>query len=709
MSAAPEEPAKHSPARPAGRWWWGPALFGGALAALALAALSPWADAPFDELGSAPWWVAATALLAWLTLLGGLGARRGLRLAGTLAALTAALAVIGYLGGTVEADPPELFASATEPGRPVAALLAASAALVAAALCFLLSRRRVSWLPPAGTGDARARARRLTAATLAGVLLAGLAGVGGGYGAQSFQRGGEADSRVDATSQPVPPGERDTGVEVSYGEHHERVPHFEPTEVLWQETLPGAAALTTCLLDQPPYEDGEVPLEHDDDPLTVASTLVSVEAGDGEDAVIGYDTADGTERWRYTVRYEGAREDPELPAYPGRIGQVGVSDFCTVHVVADATTLVTLDGGSGEVLRETALPEPGHRFENPARSWMFLTGTHPYEGDDGGGFDWRPVVPLGQVWEFYLEQPNYLLEVRQRDGTVLSAEGLEDAGSCFRMIAPDLSPFSPRVARSPYLVTNGCVTPRYTKVPPLPQYQGDVTEAEAPHRSAPLTFDQVTALGCPYAPYLSEAGAIDRSLVLVGHWCREDFDGPVLLFDDSSDTVLVAELPADTELPLRPTATLVGEHPVAWLSGGSLYALTDVWGETVLADGPRRFVESAYREIHGGPEPLEAAFVGGAPAAAGHESLLVYGVTASGTVLALAQEADDEGEFAPELSPYAELPEAAGSCAGSREIVLDRAGLKLLTWCETPEGTVVTAVAGERLTEADDIRGQRSY
>ncbi|MFI2673755.1 hypothetical protein ACH5AU_30075 [Streptomyces albidoflavus] len=55
--------------------------------------------------------------------------------------------------------------------------------------------------------------------------------------------------------------------------------------------------------------------------------------------------------------------------------------------------------------------------------------------------------------------------------------------------------------------------------------------------------------------------------------------------------------------------------------------------------------------------------------------------------------------MAPALTPYAEVLKAAGACAGTRDITLDRAGLKLLTWCITKSGTHVTAVAMRHLRQ----------
>lgn len=46
------------------------------------------------------------------------------------------------------------------------------------------------------------------------------------------------------------------------------------------------------------------------------------------------------------------------------------------------------------------------------------------------------------------------------------------------------------------------------------------------------------------------------------------------------------------------------------------------------------------------------------------------------------------------------MERVAGACDGPRDLLVDGAGVKLLALCETDEGTVVTAITGERLTEA---------
>ncbi|UED84871.1 PQQ-binding-like beta-propeller repeat protein [Streptomyces profundus] len=701
MPSTPEEAAE-----PAGRWWPGPALFGAALAALLLSALTPWSDALFDdELGTSPWWVATPALLAALVLLGD---RRGLPLAGALAALAAALGAIGFQRGTVEREATQLFAFQPEPGRPVVPLLAALACLTAAALCALLHRRRAPWLPP--TGDSGRKARLLIATTLAGALLAGAATVGSGLTAQAIQRAEGEEPRVDAISRTVPAEERDQGVELSLDQYLEWTPYAKPTEVRWQETLPGAAALTECAVAAPPVEFGQpadagrVAREHQRDPVVLHGTLVSVEAGDGEDSVIGYDTADGSERWRYTVPHGGTGEFQGPPDHPGRLGQVGVSPDCRVLVVAKSRTLVTLDANSGEPLRETALPDPAHRFDNPARTWTFLTGTSPSPHED----TWRPVVALAGTPEIFLEAPDHLIEVRQSNGDLLSVERVQT--ECLRLAMPAKRPNPLHEEQPQYLLTQGCALANYTSVPSLPEnhdFRGGLEAHEGPlYREAPLAVGRIHALGCPNTPHITDFdvhdddqlrnhNTSDDRILFAGTWC-DDFAGPLLLEQRDIRTVHLAELPPDTELPLRPTRTDATPYSHVWLDGGTLYGwlaepTEDEEPEPVLTDGRTSYVEREYREIHTGARPLEAAFAGGQPDTEVMRSVIVYAVTDEGDVLALDQENRDAA-----LRVYAELPEAAGTCAGDRQITVDRAGLKLLTWCETPSGTDVTAIALER-------------
>ncbi|MDT0268614.1 hypothetical protein RM844_20220 [Streptomyces sp. DSM 44915] len=698
----PAEPSATAVRRRLRGWWWGPALFGGALTLLLAAALSPWADRLFGELDAAPWWLAATAALA------GLAAWTGPTRGALLASVAAALGVLAYVQGGGREAPAELFASPVELARSVTPLAVTCLCLLAAGLCLLLARRQESWLPPATLAGPHRRARRLTAVLATGGLLGGLLGVGGGYAAQALQRAwADEPSRVDATSSPAPPAQRADGIELTPGQYRDTRPFLAPTAVLWQAKLPGPAAPTTCLLDQAASDSD------DDTPPVARGTLVSVDPGDDASAVIGYDTADGTERWRYTVRHPADREvvdAPDVRDHPGRLGQVGVSELCTVHVVADERTLVTLDGDTGEVLRETPLPPAGERFADPTRNWMFLTGTHPIAtdpGEEGSPFDWRPVIALGHGTGFFLASPDLLLELAQPTGEVVSVG--RDQQECRRSVTPVEAPAGARPSPDdprPLLLTQGCALGGYSEVPAPPgQFDPDDADSPArePHRAPTAPFRQVSTLGCEEAPRIADFGGTMGGALLTGTWCR---DRAYLLAETSaSGDFLVAELPAGTEPPLRPMSARGTEFEAVWLDGGTLYGLHRHGGEQLHTEGGQYYRAGAYGPVETGAEPLEAVLVGEVPGTLFPAPLLAYAVTASGDVLALEQDGvgvDEQGEVVwtaaaePAMTPYAELPGVADTCAGDRRLTVDRAGLNLLTWCETPDGAVVTAIAAER-------------
>lgn len=700
----------------AARWWWAPSLFGAAAVLLVVAAASPVLRRLLgEEFGDVPWWALVwPAAAAVLVLAAGTGARRSLLRAGGLGLAGAVFGGFAYLGGAEAQTHRDPVHTVTEV-RPAAALLAAVACLLAAVVCLLLSRRGASWLPPAGSGSRRRRVRRVSLVVAWGAVGGIVVTTATGYGARGLaesQARQRVESGVDATARSVPESERDKGVEVTLGDHTDREPYAEPTKVLWDGKLPGPAALTTCRLDEPPVGDDGQPVRGDsEDPVTLRSTLVSVEAGRGEDAVVGYDTADGTERWRYTVRYGSYAKDALHPSAPGRLGQVGVSDFCTVHVLAGQQALVTLDGNAGAVLRETALPSGGEVIERgpSARLWRFTAADTPfYRATEDAEPVWQQIVPLGRDQNLFLQADENLAEVDQRTGRLLS---LSHEPRCAYLSGTDHSSSvnpAPRDYATPSLFSQLCGDASYTRVPAPPDEKnaddsGD-GRSDAPHRPPNLRSGQVPAFGCE-RPVLTDVQRIGEDYTVAGLWCTRNKEGKLQELDKRLVTTAgrfgmqVVDLPRDTPLPLRPVSRSPrgdADHHTVWIADGKVYGIQRTTaGAVVHEEAGITYRAAKPRTVYAGPEPLQAAKMFARSISMDVElPLLVYAVTDSGTVLALEQKSSGPGKrLDPELTPYAQLPDAAAPCEGTRHVTVDRAGLKLLTWCTTKEASQVTAVA----------------
>ncbi|MFE6721897.1 hypothetical protein ACFVDU_30455 [Streptomyces albidoflavus] len=690
------------------RWWRGPALSGAAPVLLLCAAATPLAHRFGERFGSVPWWVVVWPLAAIVVLLAGAGARRSLNRAAWLALPGLPLGLLAYLNGAEELPPPGPFLPAPEPARPAAALLAAALCLAAAALCRLLGR---AGEPSAAPGrPVRLLSHATVWGAVAGIALTSVTG----YGALTLEewRRGEP-SLVDAVSRTVPEGKRGEGVRMTGLAYSDPAPHGGFTKVLWDKELPGPAALTTCLLDDKPPTEGDEPERGREAPVIARSTLVSVESGKGWDAVVGYDPADGTERWRYTVRYEKLDRPFLRRDHPGNLGQVGVSASCAVHVVAGPDALVTLDGNSGEVRHETVLP----RGEEGARDWVFVTGEHPPDGTHAvWGKEWRGVVPLGSSRQFFL-QGSPLVEVAQHTGRVVSTTG----HGCVPMAAAS----DPRGNRDPFAVrdvsllmqdcSGGNRPPHHTEVGEPPSrtegYRADAEPYDVPQRPPASEYHHISALGCASPPLLTDFQAGSRGAAVAGVWCRneggdEDEDERKLLVSEAGFGTQVAELPPDTPLPLRPVVVdslAPTDFHVVWLADGELRGLRH-GGEPGKKDREVMYREGALQysavrpdTVYAGPEPLEAFQVHTQNRVGKAQStpLLLYAVTRSGTVLAMEHQrrgVGNEATLVPELAPYGELPEVAGRCEGTRDMSVDRVRLKLLTWCTTDQGSKVTAV-----------------
>lgn len=691
-----------TPGDPPERWWITPAAFGAAAALLILAAFSPWSWGLSEDFGTVPWWVAIPALVAAVLLVGGLGARRTVRWAVAAAALTACLGLFAFARSPAEELPhapvPYQFLAA-DPPRPAAALAAALTCLAAIGLCVLLARRQGFRLPPPAAGGTRRRAQRLLAVVVGGALVGSLLSVGTDQIAQSVQQA-LADKKpvFDATSQTLPEERRGKGHDVSAAEHHEPVPHLKPEKTLWRKKLPGPVELTTCVLDRPKDDGWRVDKGRRDDPLVTQSTLVAVESVSGGNAVVGYDAADGSERWRYTVRDTEITLPRLTKTYPAdsRLGQVGVSDFCRVHAVVDPLTLVTLDGSTGEVKNTTQLPSPA-AWKDRNFNWHFVTGSHSIGGREDKEAQWQPLVPLGHADQIYVQTSRQLAEVDHWTGKVLAVT--EEEKGCWHLATHERR--SARTINTPLVLAQGCTSPYYIQIPGLPfdQARGvDATELAFDGLSRLISHRQGTIprLGCDrVAPRISDFRDSSKGVVVVGRWC-DDYDGPLLVGSDDYDYGVwetVVELPEDTELPLRPYASGFGD--VLWLSHGSLYRL-----EPARSDGPGSY-QKVYAEDG---EPLEALV----PPATRPDDATVheypgafYAVTASGTLLTLTYGEKEGKERGAVAKVAGRMAKAAGECAGTRDLLVDRAGVKLLALCETGEGTEVTAITGERLTKAE--------
>ncbi|WP_130799842.1 hypothetical protein [Streptomyces otsuchiensis] len=717
QTSAPEsesEGAESSESASRGRralpWWARTGALAAAVVLLLLAALPPWSGGLAGPGEGVGWWPAAPALAAAVLLVGGLGARRSLVAAACAATSAAVLALVSYLRAPgAPTDPsPRLAEVAFPPDRPSAALALAVAALLAAVVCVVLARRPGPWLPR--EGDRRARGRRLLAAGTVASLVGGLLSTGAGYGADRARSALADGPYYDAVSEPLPSGQRKEGVEVTAAEHGEPLPHLEPTGVGWQGSLPGPAELTTCLLAQPQHrEDGYVKPEHRGEQRVARSTLVSIEHQDDADAVIGYDPADGSERWRYTVRHGElvVPDDGDEDRVAVRLGQVAVSPFCAVHVVIDPITLVTLDGNSGEVLREERLPGPGSHPDR-SRNWTFVTDSvvtewWDEESGDDSLFGWRPLVALGQTTRVYLRSSSHLAEFT--DAGELRGLGARD--QCHTLAVPRVIGHARSASRA-VLLTQSCGSAQadFVEVPPGPAaFSGSGTahldlDLAAVRPVAPERAERVPALGCEWIPRISQMAQASRGIALVGRWC-DRFEGPLVMqYNRERDMISVVELPSATELPLR-VIDHQGVGPMSWISEGEIHQIGDRREEIAEADWPRTIVATESRRVFAAGEPVEAAVGGGAQIPVGsyldpHQ--LFYAVGESGTVLALAW-SDFDSDAEP--SVYGELPEAAGPCAGTRELMLDRPGLRLLVTCETEAGTEVTAIETKRLTEAE--------
>ncbi|MEU6110791.1 hypothetical protein ABZ853_20590 [Streptomyces albidoflavus] len=681
-------------------------MSGAAPVLLLCAAATPVAHRFGERFGSVPWWVVVWPVAATVVLLAGAGARRSLNRAAWLALPGLPLGLLAYLNGAEELPPPGPFLPAPEQARPAAALLAAVLCLVAAVLCRVLGRARELSAEP--SRSARLLSHATVWGAVAGIALTSVTG----YAALEVEesRRGEP-SLVDATARTVPEGERGEGVRMTHAAYEEQTPYGRPSEVLWDKKLPSTTALTTCLLDANPPFEGDEPTTGYGTPVIARSTLVAVEAGKGWDAVVGYDPADGAERWRYTIRYEDDGRSRSVYA-PGWIGQVGVSGLCRVYVVADDSTLVTLHGNSGVVLNEAGLPGGGS-----ARGWKFLTSQYrePSPGEDYER-TWQRVVPLGNTRQVFLNGGRGLMEVEQRTGRLISATR---STQCSYLTAPAETPgyVRPHEPVNSSLLGQYCDTPQYTEVglPPARTEWGraDSEQYDVFHRSPVQKYEFIPSLGCDREPLVTDfRGRRDR-LAVAGVWCRgigkaKGEDERKLLVSSAGSGVQVAELPEDTPLPLNPVIVdshAPTDHHTLWLADGELHGLQSVGGGEVLHSAPGATYRSArFRTLYSGPEPLEAVKVFSWPGLKGDAAipLLAYAVTRSGTVLVLEHERVGENGPAAhlDLTVLAELPQAAARCAGTRDITVDHAGLKLLTWCTTEQGSKVTAVGLEAIPQS---------
>ncbi|MFJ4823918.1 hypothetical protein ACIP5L_11590 [Streptomyces bacillaris] len=694
-------PTDEASAAPPGRWWITPAVFGAAAALLVLAAFSPWSWGRSEDFGTVPWWIAVPALVAAVVLVGGLGTRRTVWWAVAVAAPAACLGLFAFARSPAEELPyaprPYEFLAA-DPPRPAAALAAALACLAAIGLCVLLARRPGFRLPPV-PGGARRRVQRLLAVVVGGVLVGSLLSVGTDQVAQGAQRAlaDEKKPVFDATSQTLPEERRGKGHDISAAEHHEPVPHLKPEKTLWRKKLPGPVELTTCVLDRPKNNGWLVDQDHRDDPVVTQSTLVAVESVPGGNAVVGYDTADGSERWRYTVRDTEITLPRLNKTYTAdsRLGQVGVSDFCRVHVVVDPLTLVTLDGSSGEVKNTTQLPSPASGKKKRVFNWHFATES--YASDERGDEDaqWQPLVPLGHADQIYVQTDRQLVEVDHWTGKVLAVTN-EETG-CSHLATHKRR--SARTISTPLVLAQHCTSPYYIQIPRLPSDEERGVHAtelmyDGLSRLISHRQDTIPRLGCERPPYITDFRDSLQGVVVVGRWC-DDYDGPLLAgVDDYGAWDTVVELPKDTELPLRPHASGFGD--VLWLSHGSLYLLEPSRSRT---NG-----QGSYQKLYSGDEePLEALVYPAtrrSGAGIGHPGAF-YAVTASGTLLALTYGEKEGKQGGAVAKVTGRMAKAVGECAGARDLLVDRAGVKLLALCETDGGTEVTAITGERLTKAE--------
>ncbi|MFX4293245.1 hypothetical protein [Streptomyces bohaiensis] len=658
---------------------------------LVLTALPPLSGPLVGPGEGVPGWAAVTALAAAGLLVGGLGLPSALRGAAAAATLTAVVASVAYLRTPEAVDAPSLLSAIAYPAeRPAAALVLALVAAAAAAVCLALAARPGAWLP--AEGGRRARGRRLLAVGTAAALIGGLLGAGAAAGVDRAQRALAAGPYYDAVSDPLDPWLR-YGYEVTSGERRETLPHLEPTGVGWQGSLPGPAELTTCLLVPPPPGKGGRTAHGQD---IAGSTLVTVEQQEDADAVIGVDPTNGKERWRYTVRHGRVvvpTEEGRGARFAVHLGHVAVSPLCAVHVVIEPLTLVTLDGNSGKVLRETPLSGVG------GPGWTFVTDAGTEPGADGldedATSDRRAVVALPRTTHVHLRSPSALAEFTDT-GELL---GYGDLHDCAVLAAPQNDP-SARGVSDAVLLSQNCpgFHVDFVAVPPVPQDPSGSGTTHLLRPVVPSWAGRVPTLGCETAPRVSQLVPPQQlsGLSLVGRWC-DRFEGPIILRGVSDQRLVEAtELPADTELPLR----VVGRtgSRIVWISGGELHRLGPM-SERIFheTDWPLRIVDAGRELLYAGDEAIEAALVDSAPSTADgrrdhHE--LVYTVGVSGTVTALTRAEDD---VSSEFTRYAELPGAAGRCAGDRDLLLDRPGQRLLVTCESETGTEVTVIETERL------------
>ncbi|MFJ6612982.1 hypothetical protein ACIQPT_22200 [Streptomyces sp. NPDC091289] len=690
-----------------GRWL--PAVLGCVLALVLLAAFPPWPDALIDDLGSTPWWVAAPVLGAGLVLLVGAGTRRSAVWALLPLAAASVLGTVAFLtasdsGGDVR------------PAAPLAAALVCGLALV---LCLPLVRRRRPWIGHARSPELlRLRVRTLTVCALAGALVGGLLGAGAGLGAERIREATAAEDEeeplVNATSEPLAAGKKPFTSTMEVGGF--RIPGAEEIEVgrvAWQKSLSGPAELSVCPERREPsaYEDvNDLPPD-----WPVQSTLVTVERAGGDDVVIGLDAADGSERWRYTVHAEG----------DVRLGQVGVGERCDVLVVVDPDVIVSLDSVTGRVQGMSELEQPGDSLvpretwrSGYAWPWRLIPAAAPAPDspspspstgpdEDSGRDGFRPekegqrLLALGSshsryLWAAALDEVAFLsgqyglAAVHRSDASLAGHSTQSDAlhaGACRYLV--DYSPKK----WGPYLLQSGCSQPTVFELaqPAL------LPDGGAP---LPLTHRALPSLGC--------AGRAEEQ------YQQPEFSA---LWNGFSDAWIVGECRREgtkdkgkapvqqlIQLRMRGTMPVKPPEPAVTLPAGAGMMLPNEgapWGDDFfyLENGELRalFYErvddpegKAVRYAAPDGEPLSAvAFLD----TEGHDAANGLAVTERGTVVTFTHEKQEKAgssRYAAKHTGRTTL--ARGTCAGTRDLLVDTVGERVLVLCRSAKGTEVTTL-----------------
>ncbi|NGO80689.1 PQQ-binding-like beta-propeller repeat protein [Streptomyces sp. YC504] len=520
-------------------------------------------------------------------------------------------------------------------GRAPAPLAACLCCLAAALLCLALLRRRSPWLRFDGPRSAlRRRVRLLGAMLVVGVAAGGLVGAGALKLAYELRTEyGPEPPRTE--SGTVPDDRRDDGAH----EGREAWPQALGRQA-WQGDFDSPAGLGVCA-------NGEIMNAPEQ---RFRGTLVAVDGAGAGSAVVGWDAATGAPRWRFTVHD------------PSGVERVAVSEGCAVMVIHGGW-LSVIDAYDGSVRGRSQLP--GLRMHSERALWRFITRTLD-EGDP------PRLVTVPEAELTYLSSPEFgVVAVDHESGGLVA--GSDTRGSGCRYLVDHSSPRD-----TGKLVIGNCAEGKLSVIDlatpgflgadgSRPLYTRSEVTVPPPLGCEAFSPDSRLGVDVEAASMLTATGTCGADRLWVGH---------VELRYGRREPVVWTELPG--------VGARVRVRPVAGLDRSSLLPAPD--GITVVERDGDALRHGTLRLGKG--EIAEVIEVDSAHPGAHESQLLVQ--TTSGRIHFLYQNYE---EGADGLHRKGSSDAAREPCAGTRDLLVDRASGTVLATCTTAGGgTRVTAL-----------------